>query len=843
MARRTQVLRVMPWVGGVNTSVDSGVLNPQELVQADNVVFSATGARIKREALEYLDPAVPSPDFRSSSGTTRTLKWTTTALVGISPKNEKLVVGERITVTGVSNYNVNGVVVSTITEIPQTVEITCVADVSSSLNSTYFLLPAGDDGSMYYVWLNVDGNGIDPAVPQATGIEVTINENDGAATVATAVASIINAEADFSASSLGSLVTVTNVVGGLTETPEDVDTGFTITVTVKGGHEITYEASSSLSESETAAGPIAIDRASSVIAVCDYWRYDGSYNNNQDLVYATNYFQLFSLDSSGRRKQVKGQEQVTSVVCGDAASLTTGDYFLIDAGNAQNYYVWYNKDSGGGDPAIAGRTGIEVTVTTGDTASQVASATHSVIDVEDAFSATVNSATVTITNANAGIAVAAEDVNTGFGISTTMWGATAPTEPVDQIRMMIFQERLIITMTGVDNYPILYRPEDNAKYQVLVADPVNSCPDGSFAFEHLGRVWMNDKKEPHRIHYSETFDFTLWLGFGDSGALDVYPGDGDSVGITNAFPYKGLLMVGKKDKLYRVQGDSPELFTVQLVSNGIGCEGNLAIPVDQADVIFVSRRGFHSQVATDTYGDTDATFLSAKIQPTFNVWNPTKRGLTQGAYIPQLNSIAFAVAEQGQNSQNAVWLFNPEVQLPDGQRGAWYRWPDISCTALGRRLTSDKYKLIFGTNNGRIIQAQKDNSYADFGTDGIEYKVKTGAIYTDGDAASIKAFKKISMIYRPKGNFTFVVKANIDNFPAQSFGFNEISGLDTLGETFILGSSLLGSSATLAPFTFSMDGLGRGIILEVSQTSPNEQVEIWGFEIEYEIEDRRQETN
>ncbi len=72
----------MPWVGGINTSVDPGVLNSQELVQADNVQFSSTGARIKREALEHLDKDTAAPDFRSSSGTTRTLKWTTSSLIG-----------------------------------------------------------------------------------------------------------------------------------------------------------------------------------------------------------------------------------------------------------------------------------------------------------------------------------------------------------------------------------------------------------------------------------------------------------------------------------------------------------------------------------------------------------------------------------------------------------------------------------------------------------------------------------------------------------------------------------------------------------------------------------------
>lgn len=842
MARRTRQYRLLPWVGGINTSVDSGVLNSQQLVVADNVIFSSTGARIKREGLEYIDNDIPAPDLRSSSGTTRTLKWTTNALINITNKDERLVANERITVTGVANYNVTDVAINSVTSISQVTDVVCVADVAGSLAGKYFLLSAGDDGVDYYVWYKVSGSGSDPAVASRTGILVNVTTNDTANAVASATQTVLDAETDFAASVVTDTVTVTNVLGGLTTDAAAGTSGFTTTVTTKGGHSITYTASSSLSESSTAAGGITVARASSVISLTDYWRYDNSYANVQRVVTATDDFQMFTLDDSARRVQIHGQEQITTVVCGAAAGITTGDYFLINAGNNDGYYVWYDKDAGGGDPGISGRVGIEVDIVTGDTANQVASATQAAIDATSAFSASVNTATVTVTNASSGIASAAVDVNTGFTISTTTWGATAPAGAVDKIRTLVFNERLLMAFSGQGNYPIKYRPEDNSKYQILADNPSASLPDCSFFVEHQGRAWANDKANPHWMHFSETFDETLWLGLGDSGALPIFPGDGDPEGIVNAYVFKGILFVAKKTKLYRVIGDSPENYVVELVSNGIGCEGPLSVPVDQSDVVFVSRRGFHTQQATDQYGDTDAAYLSKDIQPTFNEWESARLQYMQGAYIPTLNSVAFSVAEDGQSKQNAVWLYNTEVQIPGQGRGAWYRWPDVSCQALSRRLVNDKYKLVFGTNNGRVVQAQNENSYADFGTTGIEFKIRTGTIYPGDNPATIKAFRKISMIYRPQGNFSFLVKAKIDNFPSQSFSYSQISGLDLLGEDFILGNSLLGSSATLAPFTFSMEGYGRGIILEVTQPSADEQVEIWGFDIEYEDEDTRQET-
>jgi hypothetical protein len=145
-----------------------------------------------------------------------------------------------------------------------------------------------------------------------------------------------------------------------------------------------------------------------------------------------------------------------------------------------------------------------------------------------------------------------------------------------------------------------------------------------------------------------------------------------------------------------------------------------------------------------------------------------------------------------------------------------------------------KYKLIFGTADGRIIQAQKENSYADFGTDGIKFVIKTGKLYPGQDPAHMKAFKDLSMFYRPQGSFSFNVEAKVDQHEQQGFAFEQTSGLDLLGETFILGVSLLGASSDFAPYSYTMEGYGRGITLTVSQPTADEQIELWGFSFNWE---------
>ena len=90
-------------------------------------------------------------------------------------------------------------------------------------------------------------------------------------------------------------------------------------------------------------------------------------------------------------------QEITRVTCVPASLITTGDYWLINsAGDTTQYYVWYDKDGGGGDPLLPGKTGISVAVSTGDSAATVANATAAAIDALSDFDAVANGSKVVI---------------------------------------------------------------------------------------------------------------------------------------------------------------------------------------------------------------------------------------------------------------------------------------------------------------------------------------------------------------------------------------------------------------------------------------------------------------
>jgi len=150
-------------------------------------------------------------------------------------------------------------------------------------------------------------------------------------------------------------------------------------------------------------------------------------------------------------------------------------------------------------------------------------------------------------------------------------------------------------------------------------------------------------------------------------------------------------------------------------------------------------------------------------------------------------------------------------------------------------------QLLFGDYNGRINKCQI-GEYSDYETDSIIYRIKTGTIYVDNNPVSVKAFKRIGFLFKPKGQYTFTVKAKIDNAQPQSLAFTQSVSGAQLGVDFILGTSVLAFDSNLAPYMLPIDGYGRGITITIEQTGLDEQVEIYGMIIEYELADMAQET-
>jgi hypothetical protein len=399
------------------------------------------------------------------------------------------------------------------------------------------------------------------------------------------------------------------------------------------------------------------------------------------------------------------------------------------------------------------------------------------------------------------------------------------------VAMLPIGVKLLVTSDAAGVKPRLYDPVLDS-YRLMT-----SIPDGFLSSLHTGRAWLDDKTNKDFIHYCAPQDIYTWLGYGDSGGFYIGAEDGDPEGLTALFPsFKGRLITTKRRKIHQTVGNFPEDYNPIEMSAGIGSTSPLAIAaVDLEDVLFVSERGVHSIASTDAYGDFQSSYISGKIQPTFNTWDRARLKYAQAVYNPAINSVAFTVTEEGQSSNNAIYLFNVE-------RKEWYRWPDVDAQSLCLRDESDGVPRIFyGTSDGRIVKTQSGER-SDFSGTAIVYRTKSGTVYPAGDAKSVVGFKAFTLYYRPTGSFSITVKIKIDNFATQTLSFTQSASGARLDDDFVLGESVLAFTNEFAPFTQPIDGFGRGCTITVEQTGTDEEIEVWGFDIEYEPADVEQET-
>jgi hypothetical protein len=537
---------------------------------------------------------------------------------------------------------------------------------------------------------------------------------------------------------------------------------------------------------ETTAAPI--------VHLKDYWRFTGS-AQAQQLVAITSTPAVYTYTSGGTRTAASAQASTFTVTIATPAVFTVA--------STANYFV--------GMPLRFATTGALPTglaVSTTYYVSEVTSGT------EFKVSASFNSTThVDTTGSQSG---------THSLSSVTAFATTAA-----RANSVSMNERLLLFFDGTNNKPRVWNG-------TIMYDLVANAPQASFGTVFLSRVWTNDKENPDRVHYSATGSITDWQGASDSGAIDIRPGDGDSEGITAIFSFKGRLFVAKRNRLYQIAGDSPENFQVLDVSSGLGIENQGAVAaVDQNDVLYMSNKGMHSVGTTSAYGDFEAQFLSSKIQPSFNDWELARAKYTQAAYVPTLNSVVFNIAESSTNSQDNLWLYNTQVK-------EWYRWPNVDAQAITTMLLSGKLVLMIGTSTGKIIRAQ-NGTKVDFGSTAIRYRIKTGSIYPDQNPIATKGLKKLTLFFKPKSSYSFVARVRVDGFQEQIVGFSGVALGDQLGVDFRLGSSILGTDLPFSPKSIAIDGYGHGVTIDIDQSGTGEDVDIYGFALEYEVADFSEE--
>lgn len=141
-----------------------------------------------------------------------------------------------------------------------------------------------------------------------------------------------------------------------------------------------------------------------------------------------------------------------ATVADSSGSLNSTFFTMRSATDLQGFYVWYNINSAGVDPAPAGLTGIQVAGATGASANTLATATRAAIVANAAAASyfTVSGATnhVILTDIQVGTKTAAADgtAATGFGFTPTAGSFGTPA--ISGLDIVLSQNTTVLARYG-----------------------------------------------------------------------------------------------------------------------------------------------------------------------------------------------------------------------------------------------------------------------------------------------------------------------------------------------------------------------------------------------------------
>jgi hypothetical protein len=392
----------------------------------------------------------------------------------------------------------------------------------------------------------------------------------------------------------------------------------------------------------------------------------------------------------------------------------------------------------------------------------------------------------------------------------------------------IFEDKIILSTSSTSDVPQMY---DQTTLTAL-----STAPIFQWSLAAHNRLFVGGTPAtPHRISYSNISDPTTWTGFG-TGGIDIRPGDGDEKGVVGGTEYKDLIVIFKRDGIYRIQGFTPDEFTVGQIADSIGALSHRCIVKTENDVYFASRKGFHSLSATMEYGDVATKYVSFPIQ---NLWrdqlNQTTVANWQATYHKNLNTIFITVSKSGSSTNNLILGYNVA-------RDEWFTWPGVNAASLATYLdptTGKEYLISGGYSTGKAV-LHDQSGYSDFSTTAYQFRLKTpyiqpGASSTgeySHDPAMIKGFNSITIYAKSNGSHD-----NQVNYRIKGLGYKNAE-FQCPATGFVWGTGKWGDGkwggTGVKMATIMVDGYGRGIQFDIVQGELAKSVEILGYDIDYE---------
>lgn len=424
----------------------------------------------------------------------------------------------------------------------------------------------------------------------------------------------------------------------------------------------------------------------------------------------------------------------------------------------------------------------------------------------------------------------------------------------DNIHFAPFR-RTIVVVDYSNNVPSVVWQWDGTESPVSL----NDAPNLKHVTEHKQRMWgAGDKENPLRAYFSGDRQPNLWFSpstdnieeqidaIEQAGYLEIPSKKGDAI-VAMFGDYYGRLLIFSRRGVWQVTGDGPASFTLQAVSQDVGCENADCVTQVGNDVWFLGRNGVHSLSTVQQFGDIQASFPSAPIS---DLWGQSpsapirvvrdylnrsrlKYNRTQGL-------VYAAVPTTGQTTPNSVYVYNVNNQQ-------WYGPWQIDSRAMENvEIAPPEIEVMAHGGTDGIVKYTDQGSRVDV-ADAISMKIESA--YINGRSldpslpAIMKTWKVLRIFVLPRGEWdiTFTWRTDTEKEKTATKSQNVFKS-KVLGATaeapgnlgdFRLDIDEYRSREEMGVIEVKLDSRGYALRFSIEQAGAGEDLVIQGFEVEF----------
>jgi len=368
---------------------------------------------------------------------------------------------------------------------------------------------------------------------------------------------------------------------------------------------------------------------------------------------------------------------------------------------------------------------------------------------------------------------------------------------------------------------------DGSTYTQITHSDAPTDPKFSAVFQnHL--FLAGDPAHPTKLYHSAPLAETDFASGNGAGVINVgFP-------IVAIKSFRNELFIFGSTNIKKLGGTALANFTLQTVTEDLGCLATDSVIEIGGDLLFLSQDGLRPIAGTAKIGDVNLETVSKNIQSIFT-------DIVFDIDLDTLNAVVIRQKSQfryffgAADSQGIIGGFR---QTPNGLQFEYGQMLGITATCADSGYIGQNEFVLHGTSDGKVQQQESGNSFAG---DPIFSIFQTPFYYLQ-DPEQRKIFYNVSTYLRSEGDNSIVMSAVYDYENVATLNPTNFN-LDTTGAAAYYNEALYNSTAIFdgnpSPVQrINIEGSGKSASLKFVTNDTSASHSIQGLVITFGVGDR-----